>query len=476
MRFTRFCTLAMLPAWLAVADWKQFRGPNGSGVAGESGLPVAMSASENLQWRAPAPPGYSSPVLSDGRLFLTGYDDVRLITICMDRSTGKELWRKEAPRRLDRPHKGVNTPASPSPVTDGRNVYVLFGAYGLISYDRDGRERWKVELAPLHMPYGPGASPVIAGDKLLLLVDQDVDSYLLALDKDTGRTVWKSPRPEATHGFSTPVVYKPANGPDQVIVSGSFHIASYSLAGGEKLWWVEGMAWQAKSLPVLGSLDGKDLIFVHSYMPAMHELGPMPPEKTLAEMVTRYDADKDGKLLQSEAPDGDMKKLWFLFDLNGDKYLDEREWEIFQARNNGRSGLFAIRPGEKGKAPGDHILWKHDRGLPNIPSPLLYQGVLYLLREGGILTSFEPGSGRILKQGRVEGALGDYFASPIAADGKIYLASKEGKLAVVRAGGDWEVLKVNNLDEEIWATPAFGAGRIFVRTQQAIYCFCLAKH
>jgi outer membrane protein assembly factor BamB len=118
-----------------------------------------------------------------------------------------------------------------------------------------------------------------------------------------------------------------------------------------------------------------------------------------------------------------------------------------------------------------NIVWRFDKGLPNIPSPILYRGVLYLLREGGILTAFDPATGQIWKQGRVEGALGSYFASPVASDDKLYLLSQEGNLAAVRAGKDWAVLKVSALGEECWSTPAIGGGAIYVRTQQALYCF-----
>jgi outer membrane protein assembly factor BamB len=343
---------------------------------------------------------------------------------------------------------------------------VLFDEFGLISYDAAGRERWRKPLAPFNTPYGFGASPVIEGQRLILLVDCDSDSYLAALDKDTGNQIWKTPRPEATHGYPAPVIYRPPNGPAQVIVSGSFQLAAYGLDTGEKLWWVDGMAWQAKSVPVIG--DG--LIFVHSSMPPMQELGPMPPEKTLAELLTKYDADKDGKLARAEAPDNDIKKLWFLFDLNQNGLLDESEFNLFQARNHARSGFYAIKPGTRGNATRN-IVWRYDKGLPNIPSPLLYNGVLFLLREGGILTSFHPATGRIIKQGRVDGALGGYFASPVAADGKLYLFSQEGNLAVMKAAGEWALLTVNKLGEEGWATPAIGGGALYVRTRVALYCF-----
>jgi hypothetical protein len=216
------------------------------------------------------------------------------------------------------------------------------------------------------------------------------------------------------------------------------------------------------------------MIYVHSSMPAMHELGEMPPEKTLGELLARYDADRNGRLAEAEAPDNNLKKLWFLFDLDGSGWLDQREFAAFQARNAARSGFYGLRPGVKGDATAN-IVWSYDKGLPNIPSPLLLGGALFLLREGGILSSLDPATGAVIKQARVEGALGNYFASPVAADGKLYLASQEGKLAVLKAAAAWEVLKVNDLGEECWATPAIDGGAVFVRTQAALYCFREAR-
>jgi len=392
----RILVLSALLSCAFAAEWRQFRGPNGSGVSAEKGLPVAFGAAENMLWKTALPPGYSSPVVSRDRVFVTAQEGLALFTICLDRATGKVLWRRESPKPLPEKPKGPNSPVSPSPVTDGANVYVLFDVFGLISYGPDGEERWRMPLAPFNTPYGFGSSPVLEGSTLLLLADQDAGSYILAADKDTGKVLWRRPRPEATHGFPSPVIYRPAQGPVQVIVSGAFQLASYSLQSGEKLWWVNGMGWQAKSLPVIG--DG--IIFVHSWMASMAELGsqPAPP---FPELLSKHDADKDGKLSREETPDPEIKKLWMLFDLDKDNYLTEYDWNFHRARHAAQNGLYAIRPGGKGDLTATNILWRYDKSLPNIPSPLLYNGVLFVLKEGGILTSLDPASGKVLKQGRV---------------------------------------------------------------------------
>jgi len=251
-----------------------------------------------------------------------------------------------------------------------------------------------------------------------------------------------------------------------VIVSGSYQVAAYSVDTGEKLWWVHGMAWQAKSVPVV---DG-DIVYVHSWMASTAELGlqNVPP---FAGALKQYDANHDGKIARDEVPDAEMKKLWFLFDLDQDGYMNESEWNIHRSRGTAGNGLFAIRAGGKGDVTDTRVVWRFEKSLPNIPSPILYKGVMYVLREGGILTALDPKSGAILKQGRLEGALDPYYASPVAGDGKIYTVSQTCKLAVIKAAGEWELLAVNDLKDDCWATPAIADGRLYVRTQTALYCF-----
>lgn len=436
-------------------------------MADTKDLPVEFSAEKNLIWKTTLPAGYYSPVLTAKHVFLTAYEKEKLFTIALDRVTGAEVWRKEATRGkvTKRP---VNTPTSSSPVTDGQNVYAFFEDAELFSYSPDGTLRWSYSKYDFNTPYGLGASPILAKDKVILLCDQDTGSFLVALNQKTGQVEWKTERPEATHGFSTPIVYSPAKGAPQIIVSGSYQLAAYSLETGEKLWWVWGMSWQAKSTPVIKD----NTLFVHSWMATMSELGVKTDDVAPFEQVLKEkDANGDGKLSADEAPDPGMKPVWFLFDLNKDKFIDAQEWEVHRKRGAARSGLFAIRLGGKGDVTSSHVLWKAEKSLPNIPSPVLYQNVIYVLKEGGILTAIDPKTGSIFKQGRISRALDAYFASPVAADGKIFTASKEGKIAALKAGADWEVIHVSDLGEEVWATPAIGEGRLYIRTQKAIYCF-----
>jgi len=158
-------------------------------------------------------------------------------------------------------------------------------------------------------------------------------------------------------------------------------------------------------------------------------------------------------------------------DLDDTGYLEERDWEQFQERRLGESSLRAYRLGGEGDLTERNYLWKNPRSLPNVPSPLFYRGVLYTLKEGGILTSFDTKTGEIIKQARLQGAPGGYFSSPVASDGKIYAVSEAGKAAVIQAGAQWELLGVNDLNDECKATPAIADGKLYVRTYGALYCF-----
>ncbi len=150
-------------------EWSRFRGPNGSGVVDTEGLPVEFGPDQNVVWKTPLPPGHSSPILWANRIFLTAVEDGKLLTICLDRSTGEILWRRQAPREREEKLDQRNNPASPSPVTDGEGVYVFFPDYGMLSYDFDGNERWRIPLGPFDNVYGMGASPSLVDAKVILV-------------------------------------------------------------------------------------------------------------------------------------------------------------------------------------------------------------------------------------------------------------------------------------------------------------------
>jgi len=466
---------------LSAADWPMFRGVNGSGVAAVTTAPTEFGPTRNVVWKTALPFGHSSPVITGDLIFLTGAeggervdagrgDKVvdqggKLFTLCLDRKTGNILWRRQAPRpRIERYQK-VNSPASPSAATDGTNVFVFFADYGIISYTKDGDERWSTPVGPFNNVNGHGSSPIVFGDLVILVCDQDSGSFLLALDKKTGRERWRVDRSEVTRSYVTPVIFTPKNGPAELIVPGAYQVTSYNAVTGEKLWWVRGFSWQPKSVAVI---DG-DTIFVHGYEGGGEAETPTETP-TWAEALVLYDANKDGKIIQDEI-DPKLQKSFYLLDLDSKGHLNTRDWEFYRARRSARNSLLAIQPNGRGDISQTAVRWRMQKFLPNVPSPLIYQGVLYLVKDGGIFTSLDPKTGTILKQGRLTGALDTYYSSPVAAAGKLYLFSQNGTATVLRAGAQWETITTVEMDEPIFATPAFVDNKMYLRTRGALYCF-----
>ena len=462
-------------------EWPMFRGVNGSGVADVAKAPVAFGPSTNVVWKTALPFGHSSPVITGDLIFLTGAeggervdagrgDKVRdeggkLFTLCLDRKTGKILWRREAPRpRIERYQK-TNSPASPTAATDGKNVFIFFADYGLLSYTKDGAERWRAPLGPFNNVNGHGSSPIVYKDLVILVCDQDAGSFLVALDKDSGKERWRVDRSEVTRSYVTPVVLTPKTGPDELIVPGAYQVTGYNAATGEKLWWVRGFSWQPKSVPVIA--DG--VIYVHGWEGGGEAEAPTETP-TWAEALALYDANKDGRIVQDEI-DPKMQKSFYLLDLDSKGYLVPRDWEFYRARRAARNTLLAIRHGGRGDLTSTAVVWRMQKFLPNVPSPLVHGGVVYLVKDGGIFSSVDAKTGEILKQGRLAGALDTYYSSPVVAAGKIYLFSQSGVGTVLKAGAQWEPLAVNDMDEPVFATPAFLDDRMYVRTRGALYCF-----
>ena len=445
--------------------WGGFRGNNGSGVAAGS-VPKSLDPEEVALWRVEVPAGYSSPVVAGSRLFLTAVDGTELLTIAIDRQSGDELWRRGI--EFDGARVGMNSSAAPSPITDGERVYSLFHAAGLVVYDVEGEELWRQDLGAFDIPHGMATSPILVDGKVVQLVDQDAESFLVAFDAKTGKEHWRVERPGSTHSYATPAIYRPAEGPAQIVVPGALRLQSYSAADGKLLWWVDGLAWQTKCVPVI---EG-DHCFVNAYMVSSSEFGIPALEATWEDELVKRDADGDGVISREEFPGDMIQQAWFIFDLDGDEKLDEDDWNYLGLAGRAVGGLFSIDLTGSGDVTKTHLRWKFGdrRGLPDCPSPLLMEGLLYVLKDGGLLTAIDPDSGEVVKQDRV-GAPDRYFASPVGAGGRIVTASVDGQLAVIQGGAEWEVLSVADLEEEIWSTPAIADGQVFVRSQGALWCF-----
>jgi outer membrane protein assembly factor BamB len=449
------------------ADWPQFRGANARGVAEEANLPTRFGPEENVVFRTALPSGPSSPSIGGDKVFLTGFENEKLLTFALDRASGRILWRREISRPRSQELQENNHPASPTPATDGENVFVFFADFGLLAYGADGSELWRLPLGPFHNPFGHGASPILANDLVLQVCDQDTGSFLIAVEKRTGRTRWKTERPHAQRGYATPVLHQPGEGGLQALVVGSYQLDAYDVSTGAHLWWIRGLPWQIKPTPVVT----EDAIY---FVTSSGESDPgeqeiVPP---FADALEKLDSNRDGRLGKDEVVDPRaIARFDEYLDLDDSGYLEERDWDQFRLRRQGMNALWAYRLGGEGDATERNFLWKSSRALPNVPSPLHYRGILYTLKEGGIFTSFDPESGEMLKQGRLSGAPGAYFSSPVASDGKIYAVSEEGKVAVIQAGAQWELLEVNVLDDGTKATPAISDETIYLRTYSALYAF-----
>ncbi len=391
--------LFSMPMPLLADNWPGWRGPNNVGISEEKNLPVSWSRVKNVRWKAELPgAGVSAPVVWEDRIFLTASDgrlNDRLHVYCHHRADGRLLWHTRlfgsAPTDLY-PPGGM---AVPTPATDGKAVYVLFGTGDLAAIDFDGKPLWIRSLAQEYGPFrnrwGMGASPILAHGVLYVQVDHWSQSYLLAVDPQSGVNRWKADRPGSVN-WTSPIA---VNVKDklQIITFGTNFVRGYDAADGKEMWRVDGMHFQCIPSPVV--LD--NVVFACS------------GENTMAIKM-------DGKT-------GDLTN--------------------------------------------QNVLWKNKKASAFVPSPLMYKGLLYVPGDRGFAACYDTQSGAQIWKER----LGDQFhASPVAGAGRIYFATKEGSVKVIRAGAKFELLADNIMDESIVASPAISNGQIFLRGEKHLFC------
>jgi outer membrane protein assembly factor BamB len=459
MRIGTVCVLLFVvhvcPA--GAEEWSRFRGPGGSGVLESTNLPVEVGTDRNVRWKVALPSGHSSPIVYDGRVFLTGHEKESLVTLCVRAHDGTILWRRELARpRQERHHKN-NNPASPTPVTDGRLVFAFFPDFGLVAYSIDGEELWRLPLGPFRNFQGMANSPVLAGDVLIQVCDQDAGSFLVVVDKKSGRVLRRIER--FGPSYCSPVVHE-RGASCEIVIAGNTELAGYACGSLERLWWVSGLPWQPKASPIVATI-GSEPIAIFPVLSVDDIEKSLPP---FAKWLSERDADSDGRLSLREMP------LAGLFDRDGDGVLVDAEYAEIQRQARAPHTMVAVRLGQRGNLT-DKLLWRSGQALPNVPTPIVYRDVLFVLKEGGILSSLDPRTGEVRKRGRLEGAPGEYYASPVASGGRLYLANVEGKIVVVKATPEWEVESVGALDEPIFSTPAISGDRLYVRTASTLYCF-----
>jgi outer membrane protein assembly factor BamB len=414
MRLATFLCFS-LAVFAADDDWPRWRGPTDNGVA-RGDVPLEFSATKNLAWKVHIPGrGHSSPVIWGDRIFLTtavptgGGDEYapavrkehRFIVMCLDRNTGKVLWERTA--RTATPPDGHEVPygsyASNTPVTDGKRVYAFFESRGIFVYDLNGNLEWQRDFPQMHKrgEFGEGTPTMLDGDTLYLKFDQERGSYLLALDKNNGKELWRVEREEAS-SWSPPlmVTYK---GKKQLIVAGA-RVRSYDPATGKVIWQCAGLG--LNSIPAPVSADG------------------------------------------------------IVYAMTG-----------FQNPN-----MMAVRIDREGDITGtDAVLWGTNRGTPYNPSPVLQDDILYFISDSAMLSVFKASTGEpYYKQQRLPGPH-SLKSSPVAVNGKLYIATEEGEVFVIKMGPKFEVLATNSMGDDMFiATPAVAGGSMYLRGRSDLYC------
>ncbi len=455
--FRRLATLTLAFAIvLTSADWPRFRGPDANGIGTSARAPLDFSPGSGFVWKKPIAPGKSSPVLSGTRLFLTAHDGDRLLTFALDRATGRTLWTRELRRRQLDKRNETNDPATPTPVTDGKVLFVFFADFGLAAYTVDGRELWRCPLGPFTSPHGIASSPLLIDGMLVLMLEQLENGAIIGVDAATGKVTWSEARPPSLGGsFATPVAYRTPGGELQAVVTSPFELAAYAPRTGEKLWRVGGLAHQPKSSPVVVG----DVILTG--VQGDNARGKL---KSWEEMLGDLDKNGNGRVEGAEIS-GSVAD----YDHDGD--FDRTDYDRWFVEKSPPSQLMAVRPRGRGDLTGRAVVWSIDRGVPRVTTPLAYDGVVYLMRNGGILTALDLKTGALLKEGRLQGAIDEYFVSPVAAAGRVLAISRGCKLTWIKAGREWEPVRMSDLDDECFATPALAEDGIFIRTATSMYRF-----
>ena len=472
MRRALFSLVLIFHSWAfscTAEEWAQFRGFNASGVSTEStNLPVKFSHDENVLWSASLGEGVACPIVSAGKVVATTMIDQQTFgIICFDARTGAELWRDELETGPTPSITSPNTQASSTPAADGERVYVYFSTIGMLAYDLNtGKQLWKRSLPPSFylLGWGDAQSPIVHEDMVLFSRDDDLAAFLIAYDKYTGDVRWKTPRPEMLGGYAVPVICKAGDQTD-VVIAGSGKLKGYDPHTGKERWTCNTLLRTIMTSPAVD--DDRIYVSVQSYGDT---------DRVLKYALLQWkDTNQDSKLDKEEID----QAFWEKFDQGDsdkDGFLVGDEIDAaFQAPTNmvgGGNTIQAVRGGGTGDVTSTHVLWNIDNKSPsNIASPLVADGNVFVVKKGGISASFDAMTGdEIWKNKRIKN-FGNYYASPIAGDGKIYVQGENGFMIVLKQGAKLEVLAKNDMGDSCVATPAIADGRIYVRTLKTLYCF-----
>jgi len=426
--------VVLLSAATGLAEnWPQWRGPNFDGTSSETNLPTTWSKTENVLWAAKMPgKSASTPIIWGDRVFTTSVNKSKdLLAICLDAGNGKVLWSDKTGK--DRRTAGaLHNMASPSPVTDGKSVFFLFGTGDLVAYDFKGKRLWSRDIekdyGPFILKWGYGSSPLLYKDKVYVLVLQNkqsgtygvkghrskvVDSYLLAMDASSGKTLWKHVRPtdaqgESTESYSTPLLCE-IGGHMEIVMHGGEYATGHDPQTGRELW-----RWE--------------------FVPHNRQTW----QRTVSSAV---------------AGDGVI-------------YFGRPRWR----------GLYAVRPSGKGVLKPDAMLWKHDKFANDASTPLLYKGRLYVLcGKTKTIACMDPKTGKPVWSKKLD-VKTQFRSSPTGADGKIYFTSMGGDVFVLEAGDEFKQLaKIEMKEKTCLSTISVSGGKLFLRTPGFLYCIGSSK-
>lgn len=480
---------SILLANTAMADWPQFRGPNSSGIGSGASVPVEFGPGKNELWSTPLAAGHSSPCIVGDSIFLTTFDKERrqLGVVCLARASGEIRWQRAVPvRAFEKGHPSFN-PASSSPASDGERVVAYFGSYGLVCFDMQGEKLWEIKMPITRSFAGNATSPIIAGDLVILYRGNHVDHFLLAVDKKTGKEIWRVPQEEP---FTSEMACTacPIVAGEKLIVHTARSVQAFEISTGKQVW-VAKCATTATSTPVLA---GKEVIVA-----AWNKMGEpvlRPTFPSFEQLLVKHDKDGDKLISRDELP-----RLWIFHrpegaeapqngatvrfervDKDRNRTISADEWSQ-QLQNlekiragYGTHGMLAIPIDSQGSLKEEQVRTLDTNSIPEVPSPLYHDGHVYYVKNGGILTCLELATGKRVYRIRTRGT-GTHYASPIIADGKLFSLAGNGLVSVIRLGPRPMILASNDLGEETYASPAIVDGTIYIRTHTRLYAFGLKK-
>lgn len=469
-----------MPAF--AGDWPQFRGPNCSGISASAGsLPTTFSDAENVRWSHTVGDGVGGAVVANGRVLVSGMTGSEQVSLmAFDKVSGKKLWQRDwATGKLPEIHH-TNSHASSTPAADDKRVYFYFSTLGLLAVDAEtGGDVWQQSLpVPFFIfKWGAGMSPVLYQNLVLFCQDDDLSPALYAFDRATGELKWKDERLDMAVNYSHPVI-NTVNGRDEIVVAGTGLLVGYDPLSGERRWTAKTLLRNIKTTPVCR--DGIIYVSVQSAGIANQWLAAVDQAET---------GNKDGRIDRAETqayvgdtpiPETFFERTFGRGDLNNDGFLEGEELDLaflhpdnfagaaFTATGDAAADelIVAVQGGGAGDVTQTHVLWKQKtKHTDHVVSPLLSKDQMLLIKSGGIRTVFDLADGKMVGgPGRVANAA-PFFASPVSGDGKIFLASENGTITVLREDSEFKQLAMNDMGESIVATPAISDDALYVRTR-----------